>query len=178
MMPSTGSQRQGLVDDALHRDEAAGLVPPGSAWSRAGLACVTALTTFWIVQGQFRAPRLCVMALARPVVPEEKAECSAWFYRNVKRDLWLATGSGGTDTCCGLVGGTPTLPVYAGEIQACHLGVAACAFNAHGQPVTDEVGELVVAEPMPSMPVRFWRRRRPPLPRLLLHRIPRPVAAG
>jgi acyl-coenzyme A synthetase/AMP-(fatty) acid ligase len=84
------------------------------------------------------------------------AECSAWFYRNVKRDLWLATGSGGTATCCGLADGTPTLPVYAGEIQARHLGVAAYAFNAHGQPVTDEVGELVVTEPMPSMPVRFW----------------------
>ena len=93
-----------------------------------------------------------VMLAGSPV----SAECSAWFYRNVKRNLWLATGSGGTDTCCGLVGGTPTLPVYAGEIQARHLGVAAYAFNAHGQPVTDEVGELVVTEPMPSMPVRFW----------------------
>ena len=93
-----------------------------------------------------------VMLAGSPV----SAECSAWFYRNVKRDLWLATGSGGTDTCCGLVGGTPTLPVYAGEIQARHLGVAAYALNAHGQPVTDEVGELVVTEPMPSMPVRFW----------------------
>src|SRR5450755_2696724 len=84
------------------------------------------------------------------------AECSAWFYRNVKRDLWLATGSGGTDTCCGLVGGTPTLPVYAGEIQARHLGVAAFAFDSDGHAVTDQVGELVITEPMPSMPVRFW----------------------
>ena len=93
-----------------------------------------------------------VMLAGSPVSPE----CSTWFYRNVKRDLWLATGSGGTDTCCGLAGGVPTLPVYAGEIQARHLGVAACAFNERGQSVTGEVGELVITEPMPSMPVRFW----------------------
>jgi acetoacetyl-CoA synthetase len=93
-----------------------------------------------------------VMLAGSPV----SAECGAWFYRNVKRDLWLATGSGGTDTCCGLVGGTPTLPVYAGEIQARHLGVAAYAFSEHGESVTGEVGELVVTEPMPSMPVRLW----------------------
>jgi acetoacetyl-CoA synthetase len=84
------------------------------------------------------------------------AECGAWFYRNVKSDLWLATGSGGTDTCCGLVGGTPILPVYAGEIQAPHLGVAAQAFSEQGESVVGEVGELVVTQPMPSMPVFFW----------------------
>jgi acetoacetyl-CoA synthetase len=84
------------------------------------------------------------------------AACGAWFYRNVKSDLWLATGSGGTDTCCGLVGGVPVLPVYAGEIQARHLGVAAQAFNERGESVTDEVGELVITRPMPSMPVCFW----------------------
>jgi acetoacetyl-CoA synthetase len=50
----------------------------------------------------------------------------------------------------------PTQPVYAGEIQAPHLGVAARAFNGDGESVVDEVGELVITEPMPSMPVRFW----------------------
>jgi acetoacetyl-CoA synthetase len=84
------------------------------------------------------------------------AACGAWFYRNVSRDLWLATGSGGTDVCTGFVGGVPTLPVYAGEIQAPHLGVAAHAFNERGEDVVDEVGELVITEPMPSMPVGFW----------------------
>jgi acetoacetyl-CoA synthetase len=84
------------------------------------------------------------------------AACGAWFYDNVKRDLWLATGSGGTDVCTGFVGGVPTLPVYAGEIQARHLGVAAHAFNDRGEQVIDEVGELVITEPMPSMPVGFW----------------------
>jgi acetoacetyl-CoA synthetase len=93
-----------------------------------------------------------VMLAGSPV----SAQCGAWFYRNVKADLWLATGSGGTDTCCGLVGGVPLLPVYAGEIQAPHLGVAVHAFNERGESVIDEVGELVITEPMPSMPVCFW----------------------
>ncbi|HEY6276007.1 MAG TPA: acetoacetate--CoA ligase [Streptosporangiaceae bacterium] len=93
-----------------------------------------------------------IMLAGSPV----SAACGAWFYRNVKSDLWLATGSGGTDVCTGFVGGVPTLPVYAGEIQARHLGVAAYAFNERGEPVTDEVGEMVITEPMPSMPVGFW----------------------
>jgi acetoacetyl-CoA synthetase len=93
-----------------------------------------------------------VMPAGSPV----SAECTAWFYDNVKPDVWVATGSGGTDVCTGFVGGVPTLPVYAGEIQAPHLGVAAKAFNHRGESVIDEVGELVITEPMPSMPVRFW----------------------
>jgi acetoacetyl-CoA synthetase len=80
----------------------------------------------------------------------------AWFYSNVKKDLWVANGSGGTDCCTGFVGGVPTLPVYAGEIQAPSLGVAVKAFNDKGESVIDEVGELVITEPLPSMPVRFW----------------------
>jgi len=80
----------------------------------------------------------------------------AWFYSNVKKDLWVANGSGGTDCCTGFVGGVPTLPVYAGEIQAPSLGVAVKAFNVKGESVIDEVGELVITEPLPSMPVRFW----------------------
>jgi acetoacetyl-CoA synthetase len=117
-------------------------------------AYVDALSRAQVVPGrQFGLDHLRTVMLAGSPV---SAECGAWFYRNVKRDLRLATGSGGTDTCCGLVGGVPTLPVYAGEIQARHLGVAAYAFDPGGQPVTDEVGELVITEPMPSMPVRFW----------------------
>jgi acetoacetyl-CoA synthetase len=84
------------------------------------------------------------------------AEVTAWFYDNVKEDLWVATGSGGTDCCTGFVGGVPTLPVYAGEIQAPSLGVAAHAFDEHGRSVVDEVGELVITQPMPAMPVGFW----------------------
>jgi acetoacetyl-CoA synthetase len=93
-----------------------------------------------------------IMLAGSPV----SAECGAWFYRNVKRDLWLHVGSGGTDVCAGFTGGVPTLPVYAGEHQARNLGVAAYAFNAQGQPVTGEVGELVITQPMPSMPVKLW----------------------
>lgn len=93
-----------------------------------------------------------IMPAGSPVSPE----CTAWFYRNVKQDVWIATGSGGTDCCTGFVGGVPTQPVYAGEIQARSLGVAAHAFNEKGESVTDEVGELVITEPMPSMPIYFW----------------------
>jgi acetoacetyl-CoA synthetase len=93
-----------------------------------------------------------VMPAGSPV----SAECTAWFYRNVKPDVWVATGSGGTDVCTGFVGGVPTLPVYAGEIQARHLGVDAHAFNEGGESVIDQVGELVITSPMPSMPVGFW----------------------
>jgi acetoacetyl-CoA synthetase len=77
-----------------------------------------------------------IMPAGSPVSPE----CTAWFYRNVKRDVWIATGSGGTDCCTGFVGGVPTQPVFAGEIQARSLGVAAYAFNQHGESVMDEVG--------------------------------------
>ena len=94
----------------------------------------------------------CVMPAGSPVSPAH----TAWFHRAVAEDLWVATGSGGTDVCTGLVGGVPTLPVFAGEIQACSLGVDAHAFDDAGRPVIDEVGELVITSPMPSMPVRLW----------------------
>jgi acetoacetyl-CoA synthetase len=79
-----------------------------------------------------------------------------WIYEAVKKDIWLSSVSGGTDICSGFVGGVPTLPVYAGEIQARMLGVAAYAFDDNGESITDAVGELVITEPMPSMPIYFW----------------------
>ena len=93
-----------------------------------------------------------VMLAGSPV----SAEVGAWFYRHVKRDLWLHVGSGGNDVCSGFTGGAPTLPVYAGEHQARNLGVAAYAFNDQGEPVTGQVGEMVITQPMPSMPVCLW----------------------
>jgi acetoacetyl-CoA synthetase len=93
-----------------------------------------------------------VMLAGSPVSPE----VYAWFLRNVKRDLWLNVGSGGTDVCAGFTGGSPTLPVYAGEHQHRNLGVAAFAFDADGKALVDEVGEMVITKPMPSMPVKFW----------------------
>ncbi len=100
---------------------------------------------------ELRALRTINLA-GSPATPDSMA----WFYRNVRQDLWVANGSGGTDCCTGFVGGVPTLPVRAGEIQAPQLGVSAKAFNARGESVIDEVGELVLTEPMPSMPLRFW----------------------
>ncbi|MGK5112237.1 acetoacetate--CoA ligase [Geodermatophilus sp. CPCC 205506] len=93
-----------------------------------------------------------VMPAGSPVAPA----ITAWFYDAVAEDLWVATGSGGTDICTGLVGGVPTLPVRAGEIQARCLGVAAEAWDDAGRPVVGRVGELVVTQPMPSMPLFYW----------------------
>jgi acetoacetyl-CoA synthetase len=79
-----------------------------------------------------------------------------WIYRNVKKDVWLTSMSGGTDVASAFVGGNPTLPVYAGEIQCRALGCSLESFNDEGNPVLDEVGEMVITKPMPSMPVYFW----------------------
>lgn len=79
-----------------------------------------------------------------------------WVYERVKRDVWLAPISGGTDVAAGFVGGCPALPVTAGEMQCAMLGVAARAFDDQGHAVVGTVGELVITEPMPSMPLYFW----------------------
>lgn len=79
-----------------------------------------------------------------------------WFYRRVKRDLWVTSQSGGTELCSAFVGACPTLPVYAGEIQARMLGMAVHAWDDNGVEVSDAVGELVVTCPFPSMPLYFW----------------------
>ncbi|MFN0071939.1 MAG: acetoacetate--CoA ligase [Chloroflexota bacterium] len=80
----------------------------------------------------------------------------AWVYDQVGSHVWLGSISGGTDVVCGFVGGSPLLPVRAGELQARCLGVSAQSFNEQGQPVIGQMGELVITEPMPSMPLRFW----------------------
>lgn len=71
-------------------------------------------------------------------------------------DVLLNVGSGGTDVCSGIVQGNPLLPVTEGEIAGPALGIAAAAFDADGKPVVGELGELVITEPAPSMPVGFW----------------------
>jgi acetoacetyl-CoA synthetase len=107
----------------------------------------------FVPKERYELPALrAIMPAGSPV----SAECTAWFYQNVKQDVWVCTGSGGTDVCTGFVGGVPTKPVYAGEIQARHLGVDARAFNERGESVVDAVGELVITAPMPSMPVGLW----------------------
>jgi acetoacetyl-CoA synthetase len=82
-----------------------------------------------------------------------------WVYRQVKPDVQLGSLSGGTDVCTGFVGHAPLLPIRTGIISGPALGAKVEAFDAHGKPVTGEVGELVITEPMPSMPVFFWNDR-------------------
>lgn len=86
-------------------------------------------------------------------LPEETFK---WVYENVKSDLQLASISGGTDIISCFMLGNPTLPVYPGEIQCLGLGMKVEAFNEKGESVVGEKGELVCAEPFPSMPVYFW----------------------
>jgi acetoacetyl-CoA synthetase len=79
-----------------------------------------------------------------------------WIYQHVGDDTWLFSTSGGTDVCTAFVGGVPLLPVYRGELQGRALGAAVDAFDEEGRPVIDEVGELVITEAMPSMPLFLW----------------------
>ena len=79
-----------------------------------------------------------------------------WVYGQVKADLILGSFSGGTDVCTGFVGPCPLLPVRSGVIAGRCLGAKVEAFDPAGHPVVGEVGELVITEPMPSMPVGFW----------------------
>jgi acetoacetyl-CoA synthetase len=87
-----------------------------------------------------------------PLAPES----FAWVYREVKPDVWLFSTSGGTDVCTAFVGGCPLLAVYEGEMQCRVLGCAVEAWDERGRSVVDEVGELVLTEPLPSMPLYFW----------------------
>jgi acetoacetyl-CoA synthetase len=79
-----------------------------------------------------------------------------WIYRFAKRDIWLASISGGTDVATAFVGGCPILPVFAGEIQCRCLGAKVESFDENGRSTLNNVGELVVTAPMPSMPLYFW----------------------
>ena len=83
-------------------------------------------------------------------------ESFEWVYAAVKPDVWLASMSGGTDVCTAFVGGCPTLPVYSGELQCRSLGAKVEAYDDTGKPVVGEVGELVITEPLPSMPLYLW----------------------
>ncbi|MEZ4232508.1 MAG: acetoacetate--CoA ligase [Polyangiaceae bacterium] len=84
------------------------------------------------------------------------ADGFGWVYDAISQDLLLGSVSGGTDVCTAFVGSCPWLPVHAGEIQCAELGAKVEAFGPRAEPVVGEVGELVLSEPMPSMPVSFW----------------------
>jgi acetoacetyl-CoA synthetase len=80
-----------------------------------------------------------------------------WVYEHVKADVHLTSISGGTDICGCFVGGDPTSPVYAGEIQRPALGMAVGVWTDAGEEApVGERGELVCTEPFPSMPLGFW----------------------
>ena len=83
-------------------------------------------------------------------------EAFRWVSEQFGDELWLFSTSGGTDVCTAFVGGCPVLPVYEGELQSASLGVSLQAFDEAGEPLIGEVGELVITEPLPSMPVSFW----------------------
>jgi acetoacetyl-CoA synthetase len=94
----------------------------------------------------------CVATTGSPLPPDG----FRWLHDEVAQDLWIASVSGGTDVCSCFAGGVPTLPVHIGELQAACLGTDLQSWDPHGKPVIGEVGELIVTNPMPSMPIRFW----------------------
>lgn len=89
---------------------------------------------------------------ASPLPPEG----FEYVYENIKADVWFSSVSGGTDLCTGFLAGAPLLPVHAGEIQCRALGANVQVYDETGSPVVGTPGELVLADPMPSMPICFW----------------------
>jgi acetoacetyl-CoA synthetase len=87
-----------------------------------------------------------------PLAPES----FRWVYEHVGSDVWLFSTSGGTDVCTAFVGGCPLLAVYEGELQCRALACDVQAWDEQGNSVVDEVGELVITQPLPSMPLFFW----------------------
>src|SRR3954471_2910850 len=79
-----------------------------------------------------------------------------WVYDKLGSETWLFSTSGGTDMCTAFVGGVPTLPVYLGEMQGRSLGAKIESWDEEGKAHIGRVGELVITEPMPSMPIFFW----------------------
>ena len=79
-----------------------------------------------------------------------------WFYKSVNRNAWVISLSGGTDICSGFVGGNPFESVYEGEIQCRMLGVNLQAYSEEGSSVEDKLGEMIIENALPSMPIYFW----------------------
>ncbi len=84
------------------------------------------------------------------------AEGFAWIADHVGHDIQVCSVSGGTDVCTAFLGSAPNLPVWQGELSCAALGADVRAFDTDGNDLLDEVGELVLLQPMPSMPVSFW----------------------
>ncbi|GAA3316251.1 acetoacetate--CoA ligase [Arthrobacter ramosus] len=79
-----------------------------------------------------------------------------WLHDAVSPDLPICSISGGTDLCAAFIGPAPTVPVWSGELSRAWLGAAVAAFDPDGRELHEEIGELVLTEPMPSMPVSLW----------------------
>jgi acetoacetyl-CoA synthetase len=94
----------------------------------------------------------CVATTGSPLPPDG----FRWIHDEVSQDMWIASVSGGTDVCSCFAGAVPTLPVHIGELQAPSLATDLHSWDPAGKPLIDEVGELVVTRPLPSMPIRFW----------------------
>jgi acetoacetyl-CoA synthetase len=120
-----------------------GGAPYFSACQRAGLEPA----------GQFDLTGLRAIGSTGAPLP---ADAFRWIYEHVAAEAMLSPISGGTDVCSAFVGGSPMTPVWEGEIPCSYLGAAVAAFDEAGQPVVGGQGELVLTEPMPSMPVGFW----------------------
>lgn len=93
-----------------------------------------------------------ITSTGSPLAPES----FEYVYSGIKKDVHLASISGGTDIVSCFVLGDPTAPVWKGEIQAAGLGMAVDVWSEDGRPVKLERGELVCTRPFPSMPVMFW----------------------
>ena len=83
-------------------------------------------------------------------------EAFDWVYNHVKKEVWLCSMSGGTDVCTAFVGGIPTKPVRRGYIQGRALGCDLKSVDEDGQEIVSSLGEMVISNPMPSMPIYFW----------------------
>ena len=97
--------------------------------------------------------RIQALATAGSPLPPEGYD---YVYEQLGPDVLLINGSGGTDVCSAIVSGCPMLPVYRGEIAGRCLGVDTAAYDTDGNEIVGELGELVIKQPMPSMPVKFW----------------------
>jgi len=84
------------------------------------------------------------------------AEGFEYVYQEIKKDLHFNSISGGTDINGCFAAGSPTIPVYAGELQGPGLAMKVKAYDEKGKPVVDQEGELVCEAPAPSMPIYFW----------------------
>jgi len=134
---------------------------PRAMWrfaAEAGVSCfgtsagfIAACMKAWVEPPEL--PTLRSIGSTGSPLPVEGFE---WVYEHVKRDVWLFSTSGGTDLCTAFVGGTPLLPVCAGELQGRCLGANVEAWDEEGRSLIGEVGELVITEPMPSMPLFLW----------------------